>query len=129
MIVRPVRFSDDVPAMRRFLAALGLAPRIESDGGGWVDLVAPKPGLVAVHDAATSAGGYPSGSTTLSFESDEPLEAVRDRLQRAGFADAHVIDEAYGRVLHVTDPDGVDVVVDEASEDLYGYRRIDRTDA
>lgn len=31
---------------------------------------------------------------------------MRDRLHAAGFADAHIIDEAYGRMLVVTDRTG-----------------------
>lgn len=120
MRVRPVRFTDDVAAMRRFLEAMGLRARITSDGGGWVDLTAAA-GLVGLHDAASSATGTAAGVTTLSFESEEPLEILLDRLHAAGFADAHIVDEAYGRVLVVTDPDGVEVHVDEVMSDLYGY--------
>jgi len=121
MRVRPVRFTDDVAAMRRFLEALGLRPRIASDNGGWVDFLTKESGGAALHEAATATSGYNAGETSLSFESEEPLEAVRDRLHAAGFADAHIIDEAYGRTLVVTDPDGVRVSVDEVQDDLYGY--------
>jgi hypothetical protein len=40
VVIRPLRFSDDVPAMRAFLETLGLRSRIESERGGWVDMVA-----------------------------------------------------------------------------------------
>ena len=123
MRVRPVRFTNDVAAMRRFLEALGLKPRIASDSGGWVDFTTEESGCAALHDAATSASGAAAGETTLSFETAEPLEAVRDRLHAAGFADATVVDEAYGRSLQVTDPDGVRVTVDEVQQDLYGYHQ------
>jgi catechol 2,3-dioxygenase-like lactoylglutathione lyase family enzyme len=120
MRVRPVRFTDDVAAMRRFLEALGLQPRIAADGGGWVDFTSKESGGAALHEAASATSGYPAGETSLAFESAE-LEAVRDRLHAAGFADANIVDEAYGRTLFVTDPDGVRVAVDEVQEDLYGY--------
>jgi hypothetical protein len=121
MKVRPVRFTNDVAAMRRFLEALGLKPRIASDSGGWVDFTTEESGGAALHDAAMATSGHAAGETSLSFESAEPLEAVRDRLHAAGFTDAHVIDEAYGRSLQVTDPDGVPVTIDAVQEDLYGY--------
>jgi len=124
MRVRPVRFTDDVAAMRRFLEALGLRPRIASDNGGWVDFLTKDGGGAALHDAATATSGYRAGETSLSFESEEPLEVVRDRLHAAGFADADIVDEAYGRTLVVTDPDGVRVSVDEVQEDLYGYHQV-----
>ncbi|HLV59146.1 MAG TPA: VOC family protein [Natronosporangium sp.] len=123
MKVRPLRFTDDVPAMRRFLEALGLVPRISSQDGGWVSFTSPGEGMAALHSAAGSDRGHRAGETTLSFEADEPLEAVRDRLHAAGFTDAHIIDEAYGRALIVTDPDGVEIVIDEEPTDLYGFRR------
>ncbi|HEY2949098.1 MAG TPA: VOC family protein [Micromonosporaceae bacterium] len=125
MRVRPVRFTENVAAMREFLQELGLRPNVESESGGWVDLVGDAPGMAALHDAASNTSGYRAGETALSFESDEPLEAVRDRLHAAGFADAHIVDEAYGRTLFVTDPDGVRVAIDEEMTDLYGYARFD----
>jgi len=122
MRVRPVRFTYDVAAMRRFLEALGLQPRIASEGGGWVDFTIDSSGMIALHDATTpTQTGYTAGQTSLSFEADEPLEPLRDRLRRAGFADAHIVDEAYGRTLFVTDPDGVWVAIDGRQTDLHGY--------
>ena len=121
--VRPIRFSDDVAAMRRFCEALGLTADIASEGGGWVTFTAPAGGA-ALHDAASSDGGYAPGTTELSFEYDGPLEELEARLHAAGFADAHVVDESYGRDLVVTDPDGVTVIVNEVQHDLHGYARV-----
>jgi len=118
-VVRPIRFSDDVDAMRAFLELLGLASRIESERGGWVDMVAGA-GMVALHDTASSATGGRSGQTRLSFEV-EHADPLAERL-RAGGYDASVYDEAYGRVLVVGLPDGSSMHCDERQEDLYGYR-------
>jgi hypothetical protein len=120
MVIRPLRFTDDVDAMRAFLETLGLRSRIESERGGWVDMVTGN-GMVALHDAATSSTGGKAGQTSLSFEADK-LDGLPDRLEQAGFGDATVFDEAYGRVLSVTAPDGVVIWVDERAEDLYGYK-------
>ncbi|WP_328994855.1 VOC family protein [Kribbella sp. NBC_01245] len=120
IVVRPLRFSADVEAMRRFLELLGLRSRIESERGGWIDMVAGA-GMVALHDSATSDTGASAGETTLSFEADD-VDELAERLRAEGHDDATVWDEAYGRVLRVDGPGGVSVWVDERSDDLYGYR-------
>jgi PAS domain-containing protein len=119
-VIRPLRFTADVEAMRAFLETLGLRSRIESERGGWVDMLAGR-GMVALHDAASSSTGGRPGQTNLSFEADR-IDELRDRLEQVGFVDATVFDEAYGRVLSVTGPDGVVIWVDERSEDMYGYK-------
>jgi len=121
MRVVPVRFTADPAAMRRFLEALGLATTLQSDGGGWVALEGSGGG-VGLHADASSDEPHSPGATDLSFESDEPLEAVQTRLAAAGF-DAEIIDESFGRSLRVVDPDGVTVQVNEAMRDDYGYTR------
>lgn len=123
LVVRPVRFTDDVPAMRRFLETIGLVPRIEAEAGGWVDMVSGG-GMVALHSAASSNTGGQPGQTTLSFEADD-VDALASALSAAGCPGVSVHDESYARVLEVTDPLGDPVVVDERSDDLYGYRTHD----
>ena len=120
VVIRPLRFTADVEAMRAFLERLGLRSRIESERGGWVDMLAGR-GMVALHDAASSSTGGQAGQTTLSFEADK-IDELKDRLEQVGFVDATVFDEAYGRVLSVTAPDGVVIWVDERTDDLYGYK-------
>jgi hypothetical protein len=123
MRVTPIRFTNDVAGMRRFLEALGLQAHISSDSGVWLDLRGSGGGVQA-HDAQRSeVPGRVSGETGLAFEADEPLEDVLARLLAAGFADAHIIDEQFGRSLRATDPDGLDVFVAEPMSDLYGYTR------
>jgi PAS domain-containing protein len=119
-VIRPLRFTADVGAMRAFLETLGLRSRIESERGGWVDMLTGG-GMVALHDASSSSTGGQPGQTTLSFEADR-IDELRDRLEQVGFVDATVFDEAYGRVLSVTGPDAVVIWVDERSEDMYGYK-------
>jgi hypothetical protein len=120
VVVRPVRFTDRLAQMRGFLETLGLQARVEAERGGWVDMVAGA-GMVALHTAATSNSGARDGETRLSFEASD-LDVLADRLRRAGFTDATVWDEAYGRVLSVTDPLGDPIWVDGYSEDDYGFR-------
>ena len=120
VVIRPLRFTADVEAMRAFLEKLGLRSRIESERGGWVDMLTGR-GMVALHDAASSVTGGQAGQTNLSFEADK-IDELKVRLEEVGFVDATVFDEAYGRVLSVTAPDGVVIWVDERHEDLYGYK-------
>jgi LDH2 family malate/lactate/ureidoglycolate dehydrogenase len=118
--VTPVRFTQDVPAMRRFLVALGLTSTSSSADGGWVSLEAAGGGEVGLHSTATATTATPAGSTELAFSTNEPLEVVARRLQDAGF-DSHVVEEPYGRVLRVTDPDGRELEVQGTAVDLHGY--------
>ncbi|HET6296954.1 MAG TPA: VOC family protein [Kribbella sp.] len=119
VVIRPLRFSADVPAMRAFLETLGLRSRIESERGGWVDMVAGN-GMVALHDAASSSTGAKAGDTTLSFEADD-IDELKERLFAAGYPDVTIWDEAYGRVLSVTAADETVIWIDERNDDLYGY--------
>ncbi len=117
-VVRPVRFTDDIPAMQAFLERFGLQPRITSDRPGWVDL-AGAAGLVALHSAKDSTTGAVHGETRLSFELED-ADVAAAALHDAGFV-ASVIDESWGRTLELTDPDGRTMLCDERSDDLYGY--------
>ncbi len=120
IVVRPVRFTDDVPAMQAFLELLGLQPRISFDRPGWVDL-AGSAGLVALHAAANSDTGGVRGETRLSFEVDD-AEATAKSLHEQGI-ESTVVDEAWGRVLELVDPLAAPVIADETQHDLYGYTR------
>ncbi|TCO23398.1 hypothetical protein EV652_109224 [Kribbella steppae] len=123
VVIRPLRFTADVDAMQAFLETLGLRSRIESERGGWAVLVAGR-GQVALHDAATSATGGQAGQTRLSFEAED-IDALKEKLESAGYDDATVWDEAFGRVLSVTGPDATKLWIDERSKDLYGYKQLD----
>jgi hypothetical protein len=120
MRVTPIRFTADVAAMQRFLEALGLRPHISSNSGGWVDLRGAE-GRVQVHTSERTDQPRQPGETGLSFEADEPLEAVLARLLAGGFSDAHIIDEGFGRSLRVTDPDGIATSIGEPMSDFYGF--------
>jgi hypothetical protein len=120
LVVRPVRFTDNIEPMRLFLEALGLRPRVESTRGGWVEMVADD-GMVALHSARDSQSQAPSGFTSLSFDADD-VDALAKRLRDADVPDVVVYDEAYGRVLDCLDPLGHHLQIDEHSDDLYGYR-------
>ncbi len=121
MKVLAFRYTDDLPRMQAFLSALGLDVDLVSESGTYVQLDAAA-GAAVLHSAASADEPTPAGTTAMSFEADEPLEAIRDRLAAAGFPGAEIVDESFGRSLRITDPDGVAVQVNEAMSDLYGYR-------
>jgi len=120
MRVTPIYFTSDPERMRRFCEVLGLSTYLRADRGGWVEMRGSG-GFVGLHEATAER----AGQSGLGFETDEPLEDLRDRLVAAGFDDAHIIDEAWGRVLWVDDPDGHGLWVQEARTDLYGYHLVD----
>lgn len=118
MRVMPIRYTEDIEAMVRFYGALGLGLNTVSRAGGWVDLTAAG-GMVGLHIASKTEQAMTSGRCEISFESDERLDDVVARLHAAGYADAHIIDEAFGRSLRVTDPDGVPLQVNQSDPSLY----------
>ncbi|MGI8577317.1 MAG: VOC family protein [Nocardioidaceae bacterium] len=120
IVVRPVRFTDNLQPMQAFLEILGLRPRVEAEAGGWVDMVAGA-GMVALHSAADSDSGGLPGQTRLSFEADD-VHALAKSLEEAGVEEVTVYDESYGQILTCRDPLGDQVHIDGHSHDLYGYR-------
>ncbi|WP_433168429.1 VOC family protein [Kribbella sp. CA-247076] len=120
VVIRPLRFAANVKAMQAFLEELGLRARIESERGGWAVLSAGR-GAVSLHDAATSDNGSPAGHTTLTFEAAD-VDALKVTLENAGYDDATIFDEAFGRVLSAAGPDGTKLWIDERNPDLYGYK-------
>lgn len=115
--VLPIWYPDDVPRARRALEAIGLRPRIGSDSGGWIDFVADGGGLAALHRDTTTR-------VELSMEYAGDLDAFAGRLVDAGL-EAIVIDESYSRTIRVTTPDGDELWINGAQDDLYGFARLD----
>ncbi|RNI20278.1 hypothetical protein [Flexivirga caeni] len=124
LFVQPIRFTDNVDTMAKFLAALGLSVSLTSDKGGWT-VLAGATGTVALHSAADATSEAKPGSTSLSFE-ETALDELARRLVATGFGDAGhpgesmVYDEAYGRAISIT-LGGEELVVNGQSDDLYGY--------
>lgn len=117
MKVMPIRYVADVDSSARFYAALGLRPGDVSRSGNWAEL-AGSAGMLALHVARSSEQDKP-GYVQLAFETDEPLELLAERLTAAGFEPEAIVDENFGRSLHVVDPDGMLVQVNEHDRELY----------
>lgn len=117
MKIMPIRYVADIAASERFYAALGLVPGDSSRSGNWTELNAAA-GVLGLHTARTSEQDVP-GHVQLAFETQEPLEVLAERLAAAGFEPEAIVDENFGRSLHVTDPDGVLVQVSEHDRELY----------
>ncbi|TDD70537.1 hypothetical protein E1262_09905 [Jiangella aurantiaca] len=114
----PLWYSPDVAGAAGVLDRLGLAVRIASHSGDWVDFVAPGGGFVAAHAADRP-------SVQLSFEYDGDVRPLAARLTAHGLA-ASVVDENYGLTVRLPDPDGTgNIWVNEVQTDLHGYRRAD----
>lgn len=120
LTIAGIRFSDDVPAMRRYLEAIGLATTT-TRGEDWAVLRAGA-GQIWLHSAASSDIGAPPGSTGFSGQIDD-VEALAAAAVAAGFP-ASVVDEAFGRSVEITDPLGARVTVHDHSDD-YGYQQHD----
>lgn len=120
LVVRPVRFTDRLSEMERFLGLIGLRPLIVSERGSWNDMIAGA-GRVALHDAATSVTGGLPGLTGMGFEAAD-VGALSRQLTVAAVPGVAVYDEAWGRVLTCTDPEGGPIVVDERNDDMYGFQ-------
>ncbi|NED99417.1 VOC family protein [Phytoactinopolyspora halotolerans] len=119
----PYRFSDDPPRMINFLTTLGLARTVSSRSESFA-ILSGRSGRIAVHSSADSAVGAEPGETRLCFETPDG-DSARTYLTSLGL-DATIVDEAYGRYLHVSDWHDLRVGLNEEMKDFYGYRRHDR---
>ena len=115
MKVLPIRYSADVEASIRFYRALGLELGAVSRPGAWAELPAAG-GVLAVHAAPDAVH---AGTCELAFEADEPLEDIAKRVRDNGFEPEPILDENFGRLIRVRDPDGVVVQINEHDPSLY----------
>jgi hypothetical protein len=115
LTIMPIAYGADVTAHADLLEAVGLRRRLASDSGVWADFTAADGGAVALHRAEEQR-------VELSFEYSGDLDGLAGRLTDAGYA-PRIVDEAYNRTLRVARPDGPDLWVNGAQEDLYGYTR------
>jgi predicted lactoylglutathione lyase len=118
MLVMPIVYVTDIEASVNFYSALGFTERRRSRSDNWVEM-AGEGGMLALH--RSTRGSRPTnGRVELSLATTEPLERVRETMVKAGVASAGpVMDEAFGRSLVVTDPDGLEIQINEHDHELY----------
>jgi hypothetical protein len=117
MKVMPIRYVTDLVASQRFYAALGLDPDLASRSGNWSELVGGG-GILALH-SQRQAPSSPQSMLELCFVTEEPLEALAARLDSESIDHRGIVDENFGRLLRVTDPDGMVIQVNEHDPELY----------
>lgn len=112
--VLPLWMTPDVDPACATFEALGLRPRFRAKAGTWADFTGTR-GLAAVHESEDG-----TAEVVLAFEAPD-LQTLAATLHAAGLR-ADVVDENYGRSLRIDDPDGgVELLVNETLQDLYGY--------
>jgi catechol 2,3-dioxygenase-like lactoylglutathione lyase family enzyme len=121
MRVMAIRYVRDVDSARRFYQTLGLtlefASRRPRRGGPsvWTELAGSGGANLALHLWEED----PASKVELSFQADEPLEEVVDRLRENGYELAtEIVDESFGRSFTILDPDGLLIQVNENDYDL-----------
>jgi predicted enzyme related to lactoylglutathione lyase len=121
MRVMAIRYVRDVENARRFYQALGLtlefASRRPRSGGQsvWTELAGSGGANLALHQWDDEC----DNRVQLSFQADEPLERVVDRLRRSGYELAtEIVDEAFGRSFTIRDPEDLLIQVNENDYDL-----------
>jgi catechol 2,3-dioxygenase-like lactoylglutathione lyase family enzyme len=121
MRVMAIRYVRDVDSARQFYQALGLtlefASRRPRRGGpsSWTELAGSGGPNLALHRWDED----PASRVELTFQADEPLEQVVDRLRRSGYEPAtEIVDEAFGRSFTILDPEGLLIQVNENDYDL-----------
>ncbi len=112
--VLPIRYVADVEASRAFYEGLGLHFEPEVSVPVWAQLRGDA-GVVGIHSAAASKGRRP-GTAELGFATDEKLENVAARLTAKGYR-CTLHDEDFGRSLRLTDPDGIELQIQEIDPD------------
>jgi catechol 2,3-dioxygenase-like lactoylglutathione lyase family enzyme len=113
MILMPIVFVSDMERSIEFYESLGFEP--QSRSATWTELAAGDGAVLALHQADTLVD--PSPRVELALVSEEPLEQVVERFDRA--LARPIADEAFGRSLIIRDPDGLEIQVNEHDRSLY----------
>ena len=109
-------YVTDVPCSQAWYERLGFRLRRVNRHGGWAELEWDG-FLLFLH---STSHPRPAGFALPGFEAQEGLEAVAGRLAQAGLLpDPLILDEGYGRVLRLTDPDGYTLEIVEHEPELY----------
>lgn len=115
--LRPMVHVTDMRASVAFYEALGARVVHGSRDGDWVllELAGTRWGLLAHPPNPEQA----EGMVELNFEADIPLDDLATQLRDAGAPVGEPGDEAFGKQLQLTSPDGLLIKIDELDPELY----------
>ena len=116
--LQPMIHVEDMAASIKFYEALGATLVVGSRDGDYVQL--------AIGGAEISLLAHPAnpeqaeGQVELNFEAEEPLDALQERLERAGVKIARgAADEAFGFQLQLETPDGMLVKINRLDPSMF----------
>lgn len=109
-------FTADVECSLAFYQQLGLTVRRVQRGGGWAELIWGDFAL-NLHEHALPLPD--TGRLQLGFEVESGLEDVVARLSAEGLGDLSIIDEGFGRIVHLRDSDGNLLSIVQNEPELY----------
>jgi predicted enzyme related to lactoylglutathione lyase len=105
----------DVEGMIQFYVALGFVHKLTGRSGNWTELTWGNFTL-SLHKHQGELP--PTGRLSIGFEAED-LEASVQTLSRAGLNPPAIVDESFGRILHLTDPDGNELFITQSEPELY----------
>ena len=110
-------YTSDMQRAADFYQQLGFTLRRRNRNGGWTELEFGTL-LLFLHRVAT----LPAASKRLEFgfEAQQPLEQLAAQLLQSGvIVSAEIVDEGFGRILQLADPDGNTLTIVEHEPELY----------
>jgi len=110
-------YTQDPAAAQKVLADMGAKLAVSSETAGWALFNAKNGGLTATHLGEPNA-------VELAFEYTGDITVLAAKMAAQGVS-GEIIDERYGRTLHLPDPSnaGATVWVNERQTDFHGYRQ------
>ena len=105
-------YTPDVERAADFYGKLGFTMRRRNRNGGWTEL---EFGTLLLFLHRVDVLPTISKRLEFGFEAQEPLERVAARLLEGGV----IVDEGFGRILSLQDPDGNALSIVEHEPELY----------
>ena len=110
-------FCLDVPRSLAFYTGLGFTQRRSQRTGGWAEL---EWGTFVLNLHESVAPLPPTGRIQLGFEVEAGLDELVERLRPTGlYGELSILDESFGRIVHLQDPDGNTLSIVQYEPELY----------
>lgn len=114
MRIMPIRHVADVQAAKAFWTTIGLETEVESRPGTWYEMRGGT-SLLGIH----GGGDSQTPRVDMALVTEEPIEDVLERISAAGIPNRGIVDEDYGRVIYVQDPEGLWIQIIERELENY----------